>query len=271
MKAESRRRSEPPLAKLDWQDLVERALTMPGHLGDTYNRFYTYSFLNQLLLLEQGVREPVATYDRWQQLGRQVVRGSKAKAIIRPIVVKKKDEAGEVEDTYLRFKPVRSLFTLSETTGEELPGFEIPRWYLDVALERLSVKRVPFRQLNGNIQGYSHGREFAINPTAKYPTKTLFHELGHIVLGHTTAEQREEYMQHRGIREFQAEATAHLTTNELGIASEEEAMVSRGYLQNWLQDERPSDLAVRAVFSATDKILRAGRVAVAGTETSDDV
>lgn len=263
-----RRGGEPPLAKLDWQHLIEKALTMPGNVGNTYNRFYTYSFLNQLLLLEQGVCEPVATYERWKQLGRQVLRGSKAKAIIRPIVVTKKDEAGEVEDSYLRFKPVRSLFTLSETTGPELPPAEIPHWDLDAAKRNLGVRQGRFLSLNGNIQGYSYGREFAINPTAQYPTKTLFHELGHIVLGHTTTDQRADYVQHRGIKEFQAEATAHLTTNELGIATEEEATVSRGYLQGWLQSERPSDLAIRGVFSATDKILRAGRTTTAEGEVS---
>ncbi len=249
---------DPP-PRLDWQDLIDKGLTMPGNVGDTYNRFYTYSFLNQLLLLQQGVLEPVATYERWKQLGRQVLRGSKAKTIIRPIVVTKKDEGGEVEDSYLRFKPVRSLFALSETTGEELPPAEIPAWDLETAKRNLDIREGRFRSLDGNTQGYSYGREYAINPTAKYPTKTLFHEIGHIVLGHTTSDQQAEYVQHRGIKEFQAEATAHLTTNELGVATEEDASVSRGYLQGWLQDQRPSDIAIRGVFSATDKILRAGR------------
>jgi antirestriction protein ArdC len=259
MTGEARSSTDPPLRKLDWQDLIEKALTMPGNVGNTYNRFYTYSFLNQLLLLEQGVLEPVATYERWKQLGRQVLRGSKAKTIIRPIVVTKKDEAGEVEENYLRFKPVRSLFALSETAGHELPPVEIPAWDLETAKRNLAIHQGRFRSLDGNTQGYSYGREFAINPTAKYPTKTLFHEIGHIVLGHTVIDQQADYVQHRGIKEFQAEATAHLTTNELGIATDEEASVSRGYLQGWLQDQRPSDIAVRGVFSATDKILRAGR------------
>lgn len=250
---------DPPLANLDWHGLIDKALTMPGNVGNTYNRFYNYSFLNQLLLLEQGVTEPVATYERWKQLGRQVLRGSKAKTIIRPIIVEKTDDAGEVEDSYLRFKPVRSLFTLSETTGPELPPVETPAWDLETAKRNLDVRQGRFLSLDGNTQGYSYGREFAINPTAKYPTKTLFHELGHIVLGHTTSEQRADYLQHRGIKEFQAETTAHLTTNELCIATDEEATVSRGYLQSWLQSERPNDQSIRAVFSATDKILRAGR------------
>jgi antirestriction protein ArdC len=197
---------------------------MPGNVGDTYCRFHRYSFLNQLLLLEQGVIEPVATYDRWKQLGRQVLRGSKAKTIIRPIIVTKKDEAGETEDSFLRFKPVPSLFTLSETTGPELP-VEIPAWDLETLKQHLEVREGRFLSLDGNTQGYSSGGEYAINPTAKYPTKTLSHEIGHIVLWHPTEEERADYRQHRGLKEFQAEATAHLVTNELGIAIEEEATV----------------------------------------------
>jgi antirestriction protein ArdC len=267
MSAERSGGDPPP--KLDWRHLIEQALTMPGHVGDTYNRFYTYSFLNQLLLLDQGVLEPVATYDRWKQLGRQVVRGSKAKTIIRPIIVTKKDDNGEVEDSYLRFKPVRSLFALSETTGDELPPVAIPAWDLGTAKQQLDIREGTFRSLDGNTQGYSFGREYAINPVAKYRTKTLFHEIGHIVLGHTVIDQQADYIKHRGIKEFQAEATAHLTTNELGIATEEEASVSRGYLQSWLQTERPSDIAIRGVFSATDKILRAGRQSASPDQTDE--
>jgi hypothetical protein len=40
--------------------------------------------------------------------------------------------------------------------------------------------------INGNLQGYSFDRKFEVSPVAVYPMKTLLHELGHIVLGHTT-------------------------------------------------------------------------------------
>src|SRR5580765_1291337 len=100
---------------IDWPTLIETALNTPGSVGNVYNRFYEYSFLNQMFLRMQGVNEPVATYKRWQTLGRQVLRGSKAHAIIRPIVIEKKNEQGETEDKMLRFKPVNCLFTVSQT------------------------------------------------------------------------------------------------------------------------------------------------------------
>jgi antirestriction protein ArdC len=120
---------------------------------------------------------------------------------------------------------------------------------------------VPFTLLNGNVQGFSVGRELAINPVAADPLRTTLHELGHIVLGHTalTPEAVDDYREHRGIKEFQAEATAHLALNETGNLTAEAASHSRGYIQHWLADERPSDGVIRAVFAATDAILKAGR------------
>src|SRR5215217_4897364 len=118
--------------RLDWQMLIETALTAPGHMGDTYNRFYRYSFMNQLPLLMQGVQEPVATYQRWQSIGRQVLKGSRAKEIVRPITVKSKeevDDAGEPKK-FTRFKLVKCLFGYSQTEGEELPPVEVPGWDL---------------------------------------------------------------------------------------------------------------------------------------------
>ena len=253
--------------ELDWQQLLETALSTPGSVGNVYNRFYEYSFLNQTFLRLQGVTEPVATYKRWQALGRQVLRGSRAHAIIRPMLARvpapegqhEPDDEAEPRQRLLGFKLVRCLFTVSQTEGEPLPPVELPRWDLATALDRLTIRQVPFDLLDGNTQGYSVGRDYAINPVAADPARTTFHELGHIVLGHTEAAPDVE-QQHRGEGEFQAEATAYLCLNELERLTEEAASHSRGYIQHWLRGQRPSDAAIRAVFAATDAILKAGRV-----------
>jgi antirestriction protein ArdC len=246
--------------EIDWQQLIDEALTLPGNTGQVYNRFYNYSFLNQLLLRMQGVAEPVATYKRWASLGRQVLRGSKAKAILRPITVKREDAEGN-EEAFTRFKMVNCLFGLSETEGEALPPAEIPEWNLDQALDALGITRVPFEATNGNMQGYSIDRNIAVSPVAVYPLKTTIHEVGHVVLGHTKHEIDlfHPELMHRGVKEFQAETTSYLTMNELELMTPEQATVSRGYVQSWLGSQRPSDYAIRQVFSATDTILRAGR------------
>jgi antirestriction protein ArdC len=234
-------------------------------VGNVYNRFYEYSFLNRMFLRMQGVSEPVATYKRWQDLGRHVLRGSKAYAIVRPIVINRKNDEGEVEDRFLRFKVVNCLFSASQTDGEPLPEVDLPGWDLDTALSGLEITRQPYELIDGNTQGYSWGRNFAVNPVAADPTRTTFHELGHIVLGHTMPDPTaDQASRHRGEREFQAEATAYLALNELDRLSPEMATHSRGYIQHWMDTERPSDRAIRQVFAATDTILKAGKVATSG-------
>jgi len=136
-----------------------------------------------------------------------------------------------------------------------------PGWDLDQALTNLNIQQVPFTELDGNIQGYSRGNEMAINPVAKYPTKTRFHEIAHIALKHTVGKKAEEYKQHRGVMEFEAEATSHLIMNELGLITEDQASVSRAYIQHWLKGERPPDASIRKIFTTVNTILQTGRIA----------
>ena len=248
--------------EIDWAKIIETALTAPGNVGNVYNRFYEYSFLNQMFLRMQGVYEPVATLKRWNAIGRTVLQGSKAKEVIVPIFARKPKENEDEEAAIIGFKAVRRIFTLSQTEGEELPPVQLPEWDVDTALAKLGIRQVPFTALSGNLQGYSRGHDIAISPIAVYPARTRFHELGHVVLGHTMPKTLEEYSKHRGIMEFQAEATAYLTMNELEQLDEATATLSRGYIQDWLQGERPPDKAIREVFTATDTILKAGRLAV---------
>jgi hypothetical protein len=61
----------------------------------------------------------------------------------------------------------------------------VPEWNELRALNALGIARVPFHHANGNCQGYATGRDVAVSPIAFLPHRTLFHELAHIVLGHT--------------------------------------------------------------------------------------
>ena len=250
------------VAKPDWSDLLDNMLNVEGSLGDTYRRFYQYSTSNCAFLLMQGCPvEPIATFKGWQSVGRTVAKGARAFYIQRPILVKTGEidqETGE-EKKIQRFKPVKSIFPIGMTEGEALPDMELPEWSKERALGALGIREVAFQEFDGNMAGYSVAREVAINPAGPHPEKTLTHELGHIILGHTTTDAHEDYLKHRGIREFEAEATAHIVTTELGIITPEMASVSRGYLQSWLSGEKPDDSSIRAVFKAADAILVAGR------------
>jgi antirestriction factor ArdC-like protein/uncharacterized protein DUF955 len=256
-----------PETKLDWLKLMGEALTAPGNLGNTYSRFHDYSITNMFLFMMQGLHEPVASYSRWKALGRQVSKGAKANEVIVPVLVNEKlpedeplEEKRERVAKLIGFKVVRAVFPLSATEGPEPPDIPIPGWDLQTALGKLGIREVPFDSTNGNLQGYSRGLEFAINPIAVKRDKTVAHELGHIVLGHTLPHHYELYQTHRGIMEFQAEATSYLIMNELELMDDETASISRGYIKHWLKDEQPPDQAIRQVFTAADRILRAGRV-----------
>lgn len=191
--------------------------------------------------------EPVATYKKWTELGRQVKKGSKAKAIIRPLFARDKNKK---ESTFLTgFKPVNCIFGYSDTEGPEIE-FDNTIWNKDLALSKLGIKMIPYSELNGNSQGYACEKGIAINPVAVCPMKTLFHEVAHIVMGHVGEDKD------RGIKEFQAETTAHIVMKELGFDFNESE--SRAYVQGWLKT-KPTDADIKAVFTTVDKIIKAGK------------
>jgi len=261
-------------AVIDWRDTLIEAVNAPGALGNTYNRFYNYSFLNQIRLMMQGVMEPVATYNRWQSLGRQVRKGSKAKMVLAPIMITKQVEKDGVpvivdgkpvkRQVLVGFRDSRTVFTFTDTDGDELPAVELPGWDSDTALAALGIDSERFAEIDGNKAGYSYaderGKHVAINPVAVYPAKTLLHEVAHLVLGHSA--QPEEYAAHRGVFEFEAEATAYLVAKELELVAWDPAE-SRDYIQSWLTDKTGGEINfdkhAGRIFAAANKILVAGR------------
>jgi hypothetical protein len=111
---------------------------------------------------------------------------------------------------------------------------------------------------DGNCQGYAEGRSIAINPVAVLPHKTRFHEIAHIVLGHTLEHKMaDSELTPRDIREVEAESVAYILCQLLGLKGEEE---SRGYIQSWLKDKDIEDASARKIFSAVDKILKSGQI-----------
>lgn len=231
---------------LDWNKLIENVLTVPGSLNNTYCRFYNYSLLNKLHLMWQGVNEPVATYKGWLEVGRQVKKGEKAKFIIRPIHYKDKVDPNKV--VLGGFKPVNCIFSLSQTSGEDIK-FETKQWDKSKALSVLGIKEVPFDFIDGNSQGFCSEDGISVNPVAKHPEKTLFHEMAHYLMGHVKSDESKD------IKEFQAETTAHILMKELGLNFDESE--SRAYVQGWL-NTKPSDGHIKGIFKVVDQIIRAG-------------
>lgn len=250
----------PDPRELKWGDMLENAITEEGTaIMSQYSAFYPYSARNKLLLYMQGATGPCNNFQRWKAMNRNVIRGSRAMAILRPIFRKDINEAGEEEQRLSGFRYVNSVFTASQTEGEELPPVQPHVWDRTKALGALAIVEHPFTDTDGNTQGVSWGRNIAINPVAKWPLKTTTHELGHVLLGHTDPDQQAEYRQHRGLREFQAEGVAYLAMSELGLDDQWCPNESRTYLQGWLRGERPADEDIKPMFSVVDRIIRAGQ------------
>lgn len=253
-----------------WSELLRQALELPGEAGSTYSRFRTLSLGNQALLMMQSrIIEPQETYKGWLSLDRQVKKGSKAKSIYVPMFRKEENDKGEEERRLSGFKLVPCMFGVSDTEGEPLPEYEPPTWSKERALGKLAITEVAFNYPDGNAQGVSSGREYAINPVAVYPFKTTIHEWAHIVAGHTSQEEIIDYHAHRGIKEFEAEGSAYLVMNELGATDQFDASESRAYIAGWLQGETPPDHSIKRVLSVADRIIKAGREAPADQEASD--
>ena len=89
------------------------------------------------------------------------------------------------------------------------------------------------------------------SPVAALPHKTLFHELGHVLLGHTAPECSVA----RHVQELEAESVAILCLDALDLPGSEYA---RGYVQHWATSDDLTDEVESRILRATDTILRAG-------------
>ena len=157
--------------EIQFRQLLEEAVTKPGSMMRAYSLFWNYSLGNQLLALFQAHKRniplgPIASFNRWKELGRHVKRGEKAIELCMPVTVKRTvTEQGtdgnetQTEIAFKRFVYKRNWFMLSQTDGAEYQLPAIPAWDRARALQTLNVEEIPFEMLNGNCQGYAKGRQ----------------------------------------------------------------------------------------------------------------
>jgi hypothetical protein len=254
---------------VSWAVLLDEAVKKPGFIHEAYSRFHNYSLGNQLLALfqcfERGIQPgPLATFPKWKELGRYVRKGEKALTLCMPLTCKRtktvKNDDGtdqEEEFAFTHFTYKAHWFVLAQTEGTEYQPPTIPEWNERMALAALDIHRLPFEDLDGNTQGYAkRGRKIAVSPIAALPVKTLFHELGHIMLGHTDeGDLADTERTPRDVREMEAEAVSLLCCESLGLPGAE---YSRGYIQSWGQSQTFTERSAQRIFHAADQILRAG-------------
>jgi antirestriction protein ArdC len=268
MRAEVKARDVPVLP--EWSQLLVDAVKEHGVISSAYHRFWNYSVGNQILVLFQCMRRnlepgPINTYLRWKELGRSVIKGEKALTLCMPVTCKTKKEVvegedvdAEKDDTYTRFVYRPHWFLLSQTTGEPYRPQELPEWSEGRALRNLAIERVPFDYLNGNAQGFARQRAISVSPIAFAPHRTLFHELAHVVLGHTQDEEMSDEEEITvNLREVEAECVALICCESLRLSGAE---FCRGYIQHWLKGEAIPERSAQRIFKAADQVLRGGRI-----------
>ena len=244
--------------------LLERAVTDPGIISAAYGQFHTYSVSNQLLAWMQCVERdlplgPLATYARWQALGRQVRRGERAISLCMPVTVRRtgKGSGDDAPLVFTRFVYRPHWFVLAQTDGPDVPAMQIPSWDPEAALAALNVAEIPFEALNGNVMGFARQRSIAISPLNPLPHKTRFHELAHNLLGHTAeGEQLDGESTPRNLREVEAEGVALVCCAALDLPGIDE---SRGYIQHWWGQGNPiPERTAQRILKVADQILKAG-------------
>lgn len=248
-----------------FSEILQKAVSEPGLISSAYTAFHRYSFGNVLLAWAQCAERqiplgPMATFPRWKDLGRYVRKGEKALTLCQPVTIKRTTDGGEEDEIIVRFTWRNRWFVLAQTEGADLAAVAVPGWDKAQALASLNVAEIPFDLIDGNVLGFARGREIAVSPVNPHPWKTLFHEIAHVLLGHTgQADQTDGDDMPRNIAEVEAESVALLCSEALGLPGGEFA---RGYLQHWLGEGNPiPERSAQRILRVTDQILRAGRPA----------
>lgn len=264
----------------NWERLLEEAVNNPGFLTTAFRQFYGYSIGNQMLALWQchvrGIEPgPLATYKRWQELGRQV-RGNEQGIYLWQPVTKKgtrvvterdpitgKEEEVEKKFTYRKFYLWKKWFVLSQTTGEEYELPETGEWSLTRALEILDIDQVPFTSTDGTCLGSARmddgQKQITINPFADDHIRVAIHEIAHHEIGHTAEniELIDNDKTPRNLREVEAEAVALIVCESLEL---EGSVHSRGYIQHWWgEGNKVPEASAQKIFSVANNILLTGR------------
>lgn len=251
---------------INFADLLNQAISQPGIISQAYSAFHNFSLGNQMAAVAQLTQRniaigPLATFSGWKEKGRSVAKGAKAIALCMPVTCKYKTEKedGETEEhTFAKFIWKYNWFVLTETTGQDFANeVKTASWDAEKAMATLEINQIAFESMNGNCQGYATGRSIAINQVAALPHKTRFHELAHVVLGHTAEMQMSDSDRTpRDIREVEAEATAYILCALLDLPGLAE---SRGYVQSWLAGQEITERSAQQIYKAANVIFKAGQ------------
>ena len=211
---------------------------------DFTKAFHRYSINNLLLIFGQCPEAShVAGYRTWQKLNRQVRKGERGIRIYGGRDVRETVEnpttGQEEEQRRTMFFPV-SVFDMGQTdlidpaeiarplTGEDTAGiFDAVADYLTGQGWTVERESIP-----GGAQGYTdpETRRVVLDSdlSPAQAAKTALHEAAHVLLH--AEENHAEYVEHRGIKETEAESVAYVVAGILGLDT---SGYSVGYVAGW--------------------------------------
>lgn len=211
--------------------------------------FHAYSLNNLLLILSQRpTATRVAGFRQWQARGRQVRKGEKGIRIFgysSRKVETTNETTGETEEKRVTYYPILTVFDVAQTDpieGTEQPQHparlltgDDPAAITDTVAAWLTAEGWDFARepIEGNANGYTTidgTRRVVVKDTLSgaAAAKTTLHEAAHVLL-HVDDEPG-EYVQHRGLKETEAESVAYVTA---GLAGLDTSDYSVGYVATW--------------------------------------
>lgn len=240
--------------------------------------FHRYSLNNVLLIRAQCPHASrVAGYRTWQKLGRQVRAGEKhIKIIGRQVKTIEQAEDGG-EDTVQVYWPKRRVFDISQT--DPIPGaVEIPApaprlrggddagiyeaAYSWLTEDGWTVERARLAGEDGHTDPRNRIMRIEESLEPAHASLTILHEAAHGLL----PVEMNEYHQHQGLYEAEAESIAYVVA---GALSQDTGANSIGYIATWTRgDLELLHTAGARVIDTAHRILTA--ITEEETSTADD-
>jgi hypothetical protein len=142
-----------------------------------------------------------------------------------------------------------------ELMGGE-PGGEV--WNETRALAKLGITKRPFNlDRTSEVHGYSDTKSIAITRDTAFPSRVVWHELGHVLCEHTA-----RMKPGNPVAECEAELVAYILCNIYDY--NEAKRESRGYIQHWRDVPHGGGTVLKSVsiphiYQAVNKIREASK------------
>ena len=225
-------------------------------------RFHRYSLHNVMLIASQKPNASyVAGFRTWNELGRFVKKGEKGILVLAPILRRKPENDEEnrenVSASIAGFRAAY-VFDISQTDGKELP--QIGNVHGDPQQHAAHLRSfaeaqgiaVEYSEQIAPARGVSSGGKITLLP-GQSPAEefsTLAHEIAHELLHRGDRRSTTS----RRIRETEAEATAFVVCNAIGLES---ASAASDYIQLWNGDAQLLTESLAYIRHAASQMLAA--------------